>query len=261
MSKELELRVSDINKNITTRKQKEFENWLDFLFLSNEITSTIKLENFKSDHFRLLFELKSSLSTKIKNWWIRKSQNLTEENRKDIILHVSWPNRPNKFRNKTLLWKSTHIRPTIKIKAEIKKIFESEQNLEEKTITLKTLRNEGFKEYIKNFDTFIFTDSRKFYKIIKSLVKSKPWRFVKGIKQADTILLDEEKNLIIKDYFEKLYKNYGISNCIIYKNQIEYNEELQLNIDYSLEKIAKHKACGTDEIPGEFFYSNKWIIF
>ena len=64
-------------------------------------------------------------------------------------MDVSWPNRPNKFRHKMLLWKSTHIRPTIKIKAEIKKKFESEQNWEEKTITLKTLRNEGFKEYIK----------------------------------------------------------------------------------------------------------------
>ena len=48
-------------------------------------------------------------------------------------------------------------------------------------------------------------------------------------------------------------KKLQISNCIIYKNKIEYNEEFQLNIDFALEKIAKHKACGIDEISAFLF--------
>ena len=72
--------------------------------------------------------------------------------------------------------------------SKIKEVFKWLESWEDKEINIKTLQNEGFKNYVKDLDLFIDRDKKKFYKIIKSLIKNKKGKFVNGIKVWETIL-------------------------------------------------------------------------
>ena len=51
-------------------------------------------------------------------------------------------------------------------------VFEDSEKWENKEINIRTLLNEGFKNYVKNLDLFIINDKKKFFKIVNSFVKN-----------------------------------------------------------------------------------------
>ena len=66
---------------------------------------------------------------------------------------------------------------------------------------MRTLRNENFKEYIKNQDLWKTNDSSKFYKIINSLLNYKnKEKLVKGIKDKEVIVYGKPGNEIVTEY-------------------------------------------------------------
>ena len=73
---------------------------------------------------------------------------------------------------------------------------------------------------------------------------------VKGINEGDGVIYGTEKNKKVKDFFlQKLYKWEQKPKEIINNGSFNY----EIEIDKAFWRIAKDKATGWDNIPGEFF--------
>ena len=138
---------------------------------------------------------------------------------------------------------------------EANKIFNKNWEWESKNIWLKTLANEYFKEYVRNLDLWRNQDISKFYKILNSLLKYKhKGKLVKGIKQEDgSVVYGSLKNQIVKEYFSKIF-NWDTKPAQIRNNGIF---EYRIELDKAFERIARNKAVGYDNIPGEIFKLNE----
>ena len=253
VAKELNLRISNMNEKLITRKQKHMnsnkESCLDFLFCSKEITTVQWIKNFKSDHIRLLFETKTNACIKNKKNIVKKSIKISNKAIKCLIKDKNWPDELNLKKQNRLFWKKIKIEPTIKVHENINQAIGKTTNWEEIDINIKTILNENFKEYIRDLNVTNFNGANTFYKIAKSILKPKMDKFVKGIKINDAIYLVEEKNKLVVKHFSNLF-NDEESNIWISNNGIfDYRPD----IDFAKNKIAKDKACGPDAVPGEIF--------
>ena len=112
-----------------------------------------------------------------------------------------------------------------------------------------------FKEYVRNLDLWRNQDISKFYKILNSLLKYKhKGKLVKGIKQEDgSVVYGSLKNQIVKEYFSKIF-NWDTKPAQIRNNGIF---EYRIELDKAFERIARNKAVGYDNIPGEIFQLNE----
>ena len=123
VAKELNLRISNMNEKLITRKQKHMnlnkESSLDFLFCSKEITTAQWIENFKSDHIPLLFETKTNACIKKKKNIIKKSMKISSKAIKCLIKDKNWSDELNLKKQNRLFWKKIKIRPTIKVHENI----------------------------------------------------------------------------------------------------------------------------------------------
>ena len=114
------------------------------------------------------------------------------------------------------------------------------QNWEKKETSLKELHKEEFRKYVSDLDLFQKEDVSKFYKILKSILKDKQGKCVKDITEEETIHFGNEKAILVKGHFSKLYSDEIRNNGI-------FNYEV--NVESALNKISKGKACGLDNIP------------
>ena len=165
-----------------------------------------------------------------------------------ILDNKSWPTESDISLNKIFMLKTTFYRPTVKLQANINKIYEASNDWDQKLISIKDACSESFRQYVKKLDIFRTIEATKFYRIVNSLIKYKPKvKLVKGIDKDNQIVFGEERNRIIKKYYENLFdwkskhpkiEPNGIFNYIV-------------DIDRAMDKIATKKATGIDHIPGE----------
>ena len=74
---------------------------------------------------------------------------------------------------------------------------------ENKEIELRIIARKQFKEYIKRLDLSWEKNVKVFHKILNSLVKYKVKNSVAaGVTKDSTVLMDEKKTKIIKEYYE-----------------------------------------------------------
>jgi hypothetical protein len=72
---------------------------------------------------------------------------------------------------------------------------------------------DDFSEYFKDLALYRNVDSRKFYRIMNSLLKCKSrQKMVKGINIEDEIFYDPQKRKVAKKFFKELYKGEHKSN-------------------------------------------------
>ena len=101
----------------------------------------------------------------------------------------NWPTKADPAKIKRIFQERITIRPTVKLQEKANIIFSTRQEWESKEISLKTLWNENFKEYVKDLDLYRKTDSKKFYQIIQSFLKYKnKGKLVKGINEGDRVI-------------------------------------------------------------------------
>ena len=115
---------------------------------------------------------------------------------------------------------------------------------------MRTLRNENFKEYIKNLDLWKTNDESKFYKIINSLIKYKnKGKLSKGIKDKEVIAYGKPCNEIVAEYYQNIF-NWSRYTLKIRNNGIF---KYKIDIERAIDRIANGKAIGWYYIPGEMF--------
>ena len=222
----MNLIIDERNKTLITRSQslkgKIINSTLD-LFLSTEPIETITtLDKASSDHFPMLITIKtpSRLTTKLKTMKVIKRANIGAKEVDEILKNKQWSTNTQPQKLKELLQTRQIIIPTIKLQKQANKIFNKEYNWESKEINLRTLRNENFKEYIKNLDLWKTNDASKFYKIINSLIKYKnKGKLVKGIKNKEAIVYGKPCNEIVIVYYQNIF-NWSRSTLKIRNNGI-----------------------------------------
>ena len=250
----LNLIIDEQNKTLITRSQslkgKIINSTLD-LFLSTEPIETITtLDKASSDHFSMLITIKtpSRLTTKLKTMKVIKRANIGAKEVDEILKNKQWPTNTQPQKLKELLQTRQIIRPIIKLQKQANKIFNKKYNWESKEINLRTLRNENFKEYIKNLDLWKTNDASKFYKIINSLIKYKnKGKLVKGIKDKEVIVYGKPCNEIVTEYYQNIV-NWSRYTLKIRNNGI-FN--YKIDIERAIDRIANGKAIGWDYIQGE----------
>ena len=79
----------------------------------------------------------------------------------------------------------------------------------------------------------------------------KQGKLVKGINEGDRVIYGTDKNKKVKDFYQKLYEWEQKPKEIINNGIFNY----EIEIDKAIRRMAKDKATGWDNIPGEFFKS------
>ena len=74
---------------------------------------------------------------------------------------------------------------------------------------------------------------------------------VKGINEGDKVIYGTDRNKKVKDFYQILYKWEQKPKEIINNGIFNY----EIEIDKAIRRMAKDKATGWDNIPGEFFKS------
>jgi hypothetical protein len=93
------------------------------------------------------------------------------------------------------------IRSTIKIQEKTSIIFKV--NWDNAEIKLKEARRDDFQDYIRNLDLYRTQDSRKFNRIMNSLLKYKSrQKIVRGIATDDEILYCQQKRKKVKEFLK-----------------------------------------------------------
>ena len=146
-----------------------------------------------------------------------------KETIKCILDDEHWPTKSDFNLNRKTLFKRTVIRPTIKIQQESNNIFRSKIDWESKKIHIKDALQSSFKEYVANLDLKSKHDATSFYKIINSLIRYKArGKIAKGIRQDDSIILEEQKRIIVTNYYESLFRDEEIKTINIYSNTFDF---------------------------------------
>ena len=152
--------------------------------------------------------------------------------------------------NKHILWKKNIIRPTVKLQQDANKIFDKNIDWNTKKLHLKDTMKESLIKYWSKLDMQSKQDTAQFYKIVNSQLRYKSrGKIVKEIRHEEEIIMGIQKDKIVKQFFEKLYK----SNEQPYKVPSNGIFDFRLNIWKGIEYWATNKAVGTDGIPEKFF--------
>ena len=155
-----------------------------------------------SDHIPVLFNVESNTSL-INRKYIFRKLILNKRTIEELISNDNWLLKIVE----NYLWEYKTIRPNIKILEQISEINENRTNWEDKEISLKELHKEEFRKYVADLDLFQKEDVSQFYKILKSILKYKQGKCVKGISVGETIHFGNEKAKLVKRHFSKLYSD------------------------------------------------------
>ena len=256
----LKINIDNRSKNLITRTQsikgKEINSSLDLFLTTEPIEAIQRLDKNSSDHYPLLIITKtpSKESKRIKAIKVTE-RNYTDKDIIKLMENWDWPSTIDLPKTKQLVQKSRLFRPTIKIQESANKVFSNKENWENKEINIKTLLNENFREYVRNLDLWRTKDSKKFYKILQSLIRYKSkGKIVKGINEKGTILYGKSKDKWVKEYFQTVFQDNLPTAEITYNGIFDYT----INIDEAIRNIAINKAVGWDYIPGEIFKIDKY---
>ena len=108
----------------------------------------------------------------------------------------------NLFKNKIV------IRPAIKMQSKANTIFREKIRWKDKAVKLNDLRKTEFKEFMKTLDLSCKEDKKWFYLMMNSIVRYKTkGKITKGIKQGDIITYGEQRDILIKNYFEQIFRS------------------------------------------------------
>ena len=244
-----------MNKSTITREQKREEkinkSTLDYFITNLNPTSLETWEGGGSDHKPIVSDMNvpNITTRKIENFTINRSIIPSVNTINKILDNKQWPTiRISNEEATRILIKKHTVRPTIKIQSQANKIFTSGKDWSQVEIGIKELRSQSFKEYTKSLNTWRKEDAAKFYQILNSLLKYKTKKlFVKGMRDKDGICYGKNKDKMVKQYFNNIYKGREKHKLKINNNIFDFTVE----IDRALEALATHKATGPDLISAE----------
>ena len=124
-------------------------------------------------------------------------------------------------------------------------IFREKIRLKDKAVKLNYLRKTEFKEFMKTLDISCKEFKKWFYLMMNSIVRSKTkGKIAKGIKQSVIIPYGEQRDIIINNYFEQIFRSK--SKDIKVENNRIFNFKWEIEIE--IRDLSRSNAVGCDKI-------------